>query len=73
MFSLEGVITEALIDDGDESMALDVARKVEVPVRFLDLPLLLELGGGFSIICSDAKKANKVSMSSKRNRFRDTK
>lgn len=50
MLAFEGVVAEALVDDGDEGMALDVTREVKVTMRFADVPLLLKLCGGFSII-----------------------
>lgn len=31
-------------------MALDVASKVKIPMRFFDVPLFLELGGRFAVV-----------------------
>lgn len=33
-----------------------MARKVKVPLRLLDVPFLLEFGGGFPVICTRKKK-----------------
>ena len=37
-------------------MALDVAGKVKIPVRLLDVPLLLELGGRLAIVCKVSER-----------------
>lgn len=50
LLALEGIVKQAAVDDGDESVALDVGRELEVAVRFADVPFFLELGGGFTII-----------------------
>lgn len=50
--SLEALVDQALVEDGDKGVVLDMDREVEVPVRCLNAPLFLELGGCFSIICS---------------------
>lgn len=34
-------------------MPFDVRRKLKVAVRFTDVPLFLEFGGGFAIIYED--------------------
>lgn len=49
---LEAVVDQALVEDGDEGVVLDMRREIKVPVRSLDAPFLLELGGGFSKVCS---------------------
>lgn len=46
------MVDQALVEDGDEGVVLDMRREVKVPVRRLHAPLLLELGGGFSKVCS---------------------
>jgi hypothetical protein len=53
---LEAVVDQALVEDGDESVVLDMRREVKVPVGSLNAPLLLELGGGFSKVCSATRK-----------------
>lgn len=45
------MVAEALVNDRDESMAFDVARKIKMPMRLLDVPFLLELGCCFTIVC----------------------
>lgn len=50
LLTLDGVVEQAAVDDRDESVALDVGRKLQVAVRFADVPFFLELGGGFTII-----------------------
>lgn len=49
---LEALVDQAFVEDGDKGVVLDMGRKLKLPVRRLDAPLFLELGGGFSIICS---------------------
>lgn len=44
------MVAESLVHDGHKRMALDVPRKVEVPVRLMNLPLLLKLCRCFSIV-----------------------
>lgn len=51
LFALEGVVLEASVDDGHQSVAFDVGRKGKVLMRLLDVPLLLKLGGGLTVIC----------------------
>lgn len=48
--ALQRMVEKPPVDDGDQRMALDMRRKVEVSVRLLDVPLLLEFGGGFAIV-----------------------
>jgi hypothetical protein len=55
LFALERIVKKATIDHRDQSVALDVRRKLKIAVRFADVPLLLELGGGLAVICD--KKA----------------
>lgn len=47
----ERVVDEPSVDYRHEGMALDVRRKVKMPMGLLDVPLLLEFGGRFTIIC----------------------
>jgi hypothetical protein len=49
---LEAVVDQALVEDGNEGIVLDMRREVKVPMGSLNAPLLLELGGGFSKVCS---------------------
>lgn len=49
---LEAVVDQALVEDGDESIVLDMRREVKMTVGSLNAPLLLELGGCFSKVCS---------------------
>lgn len=51
MFALERIVEKAAVDYRDQSVTLDVRRKLKIAVRFADVPLLLELGSGFAIIC----------------------
>lgn len=49
--ALECLIEQASVDYGHQGVALDVGRKVKVLMRCPDVPLLLEFGGGFTVIC----------------------
>lgn len=51
MLALQRVVQEAAVQDRDQCMALDVARKGKVSVRLFDMPLLLEFGRRLSVIC----------------------
>lgn len=48
---LETLVDQALVEDADERIILDMGSKVKMPVRLLDAPFLLELGGCLSIVC----------------------
>lgn len=50
LFALKRIVEEAAIDDGYQCVAFDVGRKLQVAMRFADVPFFLELGGGFTII-----------------------
>lgn len=45
------MIHESLVKHVDEGVVLDVRREVKLSVRCLDAPFLLQLGGGFPIVC----------------------
>ena len=55
---LEGSVEEAFVDDRDQGLALDVGRKVKLPLRFCDMPLLLKSGRGFSKIWAAVRYAS---------------
>jgi hypothetical protein len=55
MFALKPIIEQTAIDHIDECMALDVPGKVKVTMWCLDVPFLLELGGGLAIICAGVR------------------
>ena len=59
-FALEAEVDEAAVEDVDQRMVLDVGREGELPVRFLDVPLLLELGRRLPIICTSGDGAVSV-------------
>lgn len=50
MFPFKRVIAQSLVDDRNECSALDVSRKVEMPVRFVNMPLFLELCRRLSVV-----------------------
>lgn len=52
IFTFQGAVEQTSVDDRDKCMALDMRRKREISVWLLYVPLLLELGGGFAIICT---------------------
>jgi hypothetical protein len=47
------MVHKASVDDRDQSVAFDVLREWQIPVRLLDVPFLLKLGGSFSVICDE--------------------
>lgn len=53
---------EAVIQDADKGIILDVRRKVKLAMRFSYAPLLLEFGRRFAIICSAGKNNRLVSI-----------
>lgn len=59
MISLESMVAETLVDDGDQRVALNVPRKVEMPMRFVDVPFLLELGSCLSIVYTAEVRVSK--------------
>lgn len=50
MLPLEIFIDQTFIQRCHQCIVVDMTRKVKLPVWFLDVPLLLELGGCFPII-----------------------
>lgn len=50
VFALQRLVEKSPVDDGDERMPLDMRSEFEVTMRLLDVPFLLELGGGFAIV-----------------------
>lgn len=44
-------IDEALVEDVDESVVLDMGGKAKVPVRCFHAPFFLELGGSLPVVC----------------------
>mgnify|MGYP000851676421 CR=1 FL=1 len=56
MLAFVGLEEEATLNNGNEGVAMNVGRKFEVEVWSLDVPLLLELGGSFPVICRHTKK-----------------
>lgn len=50
--SLVGFVDEAFIQERHQRIRVDMGRKVKMSVRLVDPPLLLQLGGRLSIICS---------------------
>lgn len=55
--SHKAAIDEALVEDVDESVILDMGSKTKLPVRCLHAPFFLELGGCLPVVC----KADMVS------------
>lgn len=49
--SLECIVEQPSVNNRDQCMTFDVGRKVEVSMWFLDVPLFLEFGRGFTVIC----------------------
>lgn len=56
MLSLEGMVAETFVDDGHQSVALDVICEIEMAMRLLNVPFFLEFGCGFSVVCNRQKK-----------------
>lgn len=53
MLALESAVNEPAINEGYQGVALDVTGEREFAMRLLDMPFLLEFGGGFTVVCSD--------------------
>lgn len=49
--TFQRLVDQAAIDDGDESVTLDVRRPREMAMRFFDVPFFLEFCGCFAVIC----------------------
>lgn len=52
-------VDEALVEDVDESVILDMGSKAKLPVRCLHAPFFLELGGCLPVVCK-AEMVSKV-------------
>lgn len=59
--SHETPIDEALIEDVDEGVVLDMGSKGKMPVRCFHAPFFLELGGSLSVVC-EAEMVSKLLM-----------
>ena len=51
VLSVKFLVQEAFVQDGNKRMDLDVRGEREFAMRSLDMPFLLKLGCGLSIIC----------------------
>jgi hypothetical protein len=51
--SLVLLVDEAFIQKRHQRIRVDMGREVKLPVRLVDPPLLLQLGGSLSIICGE--------------------
>lgn len=47
----KATVDEAFVEDVDECVVLDMGCKVKLPVRCLDAPFFLELGGSLPVVC----------------------
>lgn len=49
--SHEPPVDEALVEDIDEGVVLDMGGEAKLPVRCFHAPLFLELGGSLPVVC----------------------
>lgn len=50
MLALERMVDETSVDDRNERVALDIACKLEVSMRLLNVPFFLKFGGGLPVV-----------------------